>query len=228
MIKAKLGERLDAGIRTALPFLFRGRLSPNALSVAGVLVSLAAAAAFAAGAFVAGGLLALAGGLFDLVDGAVARHQGRATAFGAFLDSTLDRVVDMLLLLGILLHYAAAGARGVALLAAGALLATVLVSYTKARAESVVPDFGGGLFERGERIVVLVLGALTGFLPLALGVVAAGSAVTVGQRVHRAHRAMERLEAAAAGPGETGRDGFDAPQAAGAAEAVRKSSGGTA
>lgn len=215
MIKAKVGERLDAGIRAVFPFLFRHRLSPNVLSVLGVVVSLAGAWALGTGAFVAGGLLALGGGLFDLVDGAVARHQGRASAFGAFLDSTLDRVVDMGLLLGVLFHYAHAGATGVALLTAAALVATVLVSYTKARAESVLPDFGGGFFERAERIGVLVLGALTGYLPLAVGVIAVGSAVTAGQRVLRARREMDR---------NGGGSAIGAPPAA---EAVRESPGGT-
>lgn len=195
MIKAKLGQDLDATIRRIFPFLFRRRIDPNLLSVLGVLVSLGGAWAFAAGSFRLGGLLVLAGGFFDLVDGAVARHHGTSTTFGAFLDSSLDRVVDMAILLGILMHYAAAGALGLAWLAGGALVATVLVSYAKARAEALLPEFGGGLFERAERIVVLVLGALFGLMPAALGVVAVGSAVTAAQRMALAYRRMEALDA---------------------------------
>lgn len=197
MLKSKLGQDLDATIRRLLPFLFRRPIEPNLLSALGVGVSLGGAWAFAAGSFRAGAVLVLVGGFFDLVDGVVARHHGTSTTFGAFLDSTLDRVVDMALLLGILMHYAAADAFGLAWLAGGALVATVLVSYAKARAEALLPEFGGGVFERAERIVVLVAGALFGLMPLALAVVAGGSAVTAVQRGILAHRKMTALDAGA-------------------------------
>jgi CDP-diacylglycerol--glycerol-3-phosphate 3-phosphatidyltransferase len=87
----------------------------------------------------------------------------------------------MALLLGLVLHYASRGAAGLAGPAALALAATVLVSYTKARAESVLPDFEGGSFERAERVVILVAGGLSGLM-LALGVIALGSAIMAGQR----------------------------------------------
>lgn len=195
MIKSKLGADLDATIRRLLPFLFRRPIDPNLLSVLGVLVSLGGAWAFAAGEFRLAAVLVLAGGLFDLVDGVVARHHGTSSTFGAFLDSSLDRVVDMALLLGILMHYAAEGALALAWLAGGALVATVMVSYAKARAESLLPELRGGLFERAERIVVLVAGALFGLMPLALAVVAAGSAATALQRMAIAYRHMQALDA---------------------------------
>jgi CDP-diacylglycerol--glycerol-3-phosphate 3-phosphatidyltransferase len=194
VLKARLGHDFDERIARALPFLFHPRVHPNALSVLGVAVSLGGAWAFAEGAFRWGAAIVLVGGVFDLVDGVVARRQGRVTTFGGFLDSSLDRVVDMALLLGLAMHYAGRGAGGLAWLAAFALVATVMVSYTKARAESVVPRFEGGLLERAERIVILVLGGLTGFMPLALGVVAVGSAITAGQRIALAHRLMGELD----------------------------------
>ena len=95
MIKSVLGDRLDGWIQSAFPFLFRRRMNPNVLTVSGTLISLAAATAFALGEFPAGGLLMLAGGFFDLIDGVVARHHGVTSRFGAFLDATLDRVTDM-------------------------------------------------------------------------------------------------------------------------------------
>ena len=195
MIKAQLGENLDESIRRLFPFLFRRAVNPNLLSLVGVIVSLAGALAFAQGALRWGAVLVLAGGFFDLVDGVVARHQQRVSAFGAFLDSTLDRLVDMGLLLGILMHYAQQGALGLAWLAGVALVATVLVSYAKARAESILPDFKGGLMERAERLLILVAGALVGLLPLALAVVAAGSVITAGQRMALAYRRMRELDA---------------------------------
>ncbi len=194
MIKAKLGDRLDAWLHSLLPFLFRRPVNPNLLTVLGTLVSIVAAVAFALGELRWGGVLILAGGAFDLIDGVVARHHGTTTTFGAFLDSTLDRLVDMALLLGIVMHYAAAGETGHVLLAGYALVATVLVSYAKARAELVVPVFEGGLLERGERIGLLAAGAILGFLVPALWIVAVGATITVVQRFALAHRAMAQLD----------------------------------
>ena len=195
MIKAKLGHRLDAAVKAVLPFLFHRPLDPNVLTVVGCLVSLGAAAAFALGWFVTGGLLILAGGIFDLVDGVIARAHGIATRFGAFLDSTLDRLTDMALLVGITMHYALVGEPGHVLLAGYALIASVLVSYAQARAELVVPIFRVGFLERAERVLILAAGALFGFLVPALWVVGVGSTITVGQRFLRAYQEMEKLDA---------------------------------
>jgi phosphatidylglycerophosphate synthase len=199
VIKATFGRSLDSAVQKAFPFLFRRPLNPNLLSVLGVLVSLGGAVSFAAGALPLGGILLFAGGFFDLVDGVVARHNSASTAFGAFLDSTLDRVVDMAILLGILMHYAEVGDLQLALLAGLASIATVMVSYTKARAESIVSGFNSGLMERAERILLLVAGALTGYLPLSLGIVAAGSAITAVQRVAMAYREMAQADATTQG-----------------------------
>jgi CDP-diacylglycerol--glycerol-3-phosphate 3-phosphatidyltransferase len=195
MIKAKFGDQLDAFIRSALPFLFRRPVNPNLLSVLGAVVSLAAAVAFPFGWFVLGGVLIIAGGAFDMVDGIVARHHGISTRFGAFLDSTLDRVSDMALLLGIAMFYALAGQPGHVLLAGYTLAASALVSYAQAKAEQVVPGFRVGIFERGERIVILALGALTGFMVPVLWILAVGSTVTVAQRIAHAYRAMTQIDA---------------------------------
>jgi CDP-diacylglycerol--glycerol-3-phosphate 3-phosphatidyltransferase len=195
VLKARFGYDFDERIARALPFLFHPRVHPNALSLVGLAVSLTGAWSFAEGRFRQGALIVLLGGVFDLVDGVVARRQGRVTTFGGFLDSSLDRVVDMALLLGLMMYYARGGEPALAWLAALALVATVLVSYTKARAESVLPGFEGGILERAERIVILVAGGLAGAMPLALAVVALGSAITAGQRIAQAQRRMAELDA---------------------------------
>ena len=195
MIKAS-GKNLDDWIRRLFPFLFRWRLDPNALTVTGALVSTAAAVAFAVGSLRAAGLLILAGGFFDLVDGVVARERGIATRFGAFLDSTLDRWADVVLLVGISVHYAHENAPHHVALAGLVLATTVLVSYTKARAQLVLEHFEIGLMERAERVVILAAGALFGLLVAALWIVAIGSAITAGQRIALAYREMQRLDAA--------------------------------
>jgi phosphatidylglycerophosphate synthase len=203
VIKAKFGDRLDAELLHLAPVLFRRPVNPNLLSLIGVLVSLAAAAVFTLGWFALGGLLVVAGGAFDLIDGVVARYHGIATRFGAFLDSTLDRVSDMALLLGIAMYYAHAGQPEHVLLAGYTLAASALVSYAQARAELVVPSFRVGILERGERIAILALGALSGFMIPALWVLAVGSTVTVIQRFARAYRAMAAIDAGErAGVGE--------------------------
>ena len=202
MIKAKFGDRLDALVQRAMPFLLRKPVNPNLLSVIGVVVSLAAAAVFPLGWFVVGGVLIVAGGAFDLIDGVVARYHGRSTRFGAFLDSTLDRVSDMALLLGIAMYYALSGEPGHVLLAGYTLAASALVSYAQAKAELVVPGFQVGIFERGERIVILALGALTGFMVTALWVLAVGNTITVVQRFAHAYREMAEIDAVESSVGE--------------------------
>jgi len=195
VIKEKLGSRLDGWIHAALPFLFRRPLNPNLLTVTGALVSLVAALAFAHGSFLAAGILVLAGGFFDLIDGVVARHHGVSTRFGAFLDSTLDRLVDMALLIGIAMYFAQTGRPGGVLLAGTALVATVLVSYSKACAERSVPQVTVGVLERGERVGILAAGAIFDLLVPALWIVAIGSTITVIQRFVRAYREMQQIDA---------------------------------
>ena len=196
MIKSVAGQRLDAVIHRLFPFLFVWRLNPNALTLVGAGISLLSAVAFARGEFRWAGALMLFGGFFDLVDGVVARHQGTSSRFGAFLDATLDRFSDMALLAGISVHYASAGEPGRVALAGATLVVTVLVSYSKARAELVVPGFSVGLFERGERVGVLAAGAILGFMLPALWLIAIGSTVTVAQRIALAYREMERMDRA--------------------------------
>lgn len=200
MIKAKLGDRIDGWLQRGLPFLFRRPVNPNILTVIGVLITLGAAALFPAGWFVLGGILMLAGCAFDMVDGVVARTHGISTRFGAFLDSTLDRVADMALLLGIAMYYALRGEPGHVLLAGYVLAASALVSYAQARAELVLPRFRVGFFERGERIGILAAGALFGVMVPALWVLAFGSTLTVIQRFAAAYRAMSLLDASEQAP----------------------------
>jgi len=203
MIKAKFGDRIDGFVRTVFPFLFTRRLDPTVLTIFGAVVSTGAAAAFACGHLRTGGVLILAGGFFDLVDGVVARHHGTSSTFGAFLDSTLDRYVDMALLLGIALHFAAQGRTDLVGLTGVVWIASVLVSYAKARAELFVRVLEGGLLERGERVGLLAAGAILGFLDPALWILALGGLYTVAQRFRMAYLQMQALDAAslAAAPG---------------------------
>ena len=196
MIKQKLGKKLDGWVHIVFPFLFKRELNPNLLTMIGVLVSCGAAVALALGHFVAGGVLILLGGIFDLVDGVVARHFEIQTQFGAFLDSTMDRLVDMMILFGVLVYFASVGQLGMVLLVAVVLMGSVMTSYTKARAELFVPQLSSGFFERGERILLLALGAMSGLMIPALWLLAVGTTVTAVQRFAIAARELESRESA--------------------------------
>jgi soluble lytic murein transglycosylase len=170
--------------------LFRLRLRPNHLTVAGLGVSLLAAAAFVTGRTrLAGGLLLLAG-LFDFFDGSLARASGQVTAFGAFLDSVIDRYSDLVVLLGIVVLFAQMPhARG-AIVAMAGLVGSVMVSYTKARAESIGIECNVGVMERPERLICLIGGALFDLLEPSLWLLAILANVTAIQRILHTRRAV--------------------------------------
>lgn len=170
--------------------LFRLRLRPNHLTVAGLGVSLLAASAFVTGRTrIAGGLLLLAG-LFDFFDGSLARASGQVTAFGAFLDSVIDRYSDLVVLLGIVVLFAQMPhARG-AIVAMAGLVGSVMVSYTKARAESIGVECNVGVMERPERLICLIAGALFDLLEPALWLLAILANVTAIQRILHTRRAV--------------------------------------
>jgi CDP-diacylglycerol--glycerol-3-phosphate 3-phosphatidyltransferase len=196
VIKERLGQRIDDWIHLGLPFLFRRPLNPNWLTVTGALVSLVAALVFAQGHFLVAGVVMLFGGSFDLIDGVVARHFGTSSSFGAFLDSSLDRFVDMALLLGLAFYYGSQGELVPQFLAEVVLVCSIMTSYAKARAELVIPHLPGGMLERGERIGLLAAGAILNIMVPVLWVLALGTAITVVQRFWAAHRGMTRFDAA--------------------------------
>jgi CDP-diacylglycerol--glycerol-3-phosphate 3-phosphatidyltransferase len=168
--------------------LLRFRLRPNHLTVLGLGVSLLAGLAFALGRVRwAGGLLILAS-LFDLFDGSLARVSGQVTPFGAFLDSVIDRYSDLLVLLGVLFLFIRAGRIGEILLTMATLIGTVMVSYTKARAQAIGVACDVGLMERPERQLCLIAGAVFHLLTPALWVLAVLVNVTALQRILFARR----------------------------------------
>jgi CDP-diacylglycerol--glycerol-3-phosphate 3-phosphatidyltransferase len=194
MIKDRLGTDLDRILVRALPFLPRLRVRPDTLTSLGAAFSVLAGAAFVCRAPRGAGLLMLVAGLFDLVDGVVARAQGTTSMWGAFYDSSMDRLADLSVFSGIAIGFAIAGdADGVAL-ACAAQVGSVMTSYTRARAEKHISSLSVGLMERGERWGILLLGAIMGWLEIALGVVAIGAGITSVQRLLAARRLLRQLE----------------------------------
>ncbi|HXG04911.1 MAG TPA: CDP-alcohol phosphatidyltransferase family protein, partial [Candidatus Binatia bacterium] len=170
--------------------LYRLHLRPNHLTVAGLGVSLLAASAFVAGRVRMAGVLLLLAGLFDFFDGSLARASRQVTPFGAFLDSVIDRYSDLVVLLGIVVLFARMPhARG-ALVAMAGLVGSVMVSYTKARAESIGVECTVGMMERPERLICLIAGALLDLLEPALWVLAVLANLTAVQRIVFTWRAV--------------------------------------
>jgi len=158
-------------------------IPPNVITWLALLLNLWGGILFAAGRFAAAGGMMLLAGLCDLLDGPVARRQNRVSLFGAFLDSILDRYADLILFLGLLVYYSHVNRFGYAMLAGAAMAGSVMVSYAKARAESLVPTVDVGFWERPERLVLMILGALTNRMDVALWILAIGPNVTVIHRI---------------------------------------------
>ncbi len=168
-------------------------ISPNTITWLGFLLTVGAAALIATEHLLAAGLIVLLAGLFDILDGALARRTNRTTRFGGILDSTLDRLSEAALLLGILVLFLLAeeqsglftliAPKWSILLVGVALLVSPLVSYIRARAEAMGLECQVGLFTRAERVVVLVVGLLVNQIVIALFIIVVFSFVTVGHRL---------------------------------------------
>lgn len=158
-------------------------INPNVLTFFGMVVNFWAAVDFAMGLFAWGASLIFLAGFLDMLDGQVARRGKRVTAFGGFLDSTLDRYSDMALYMGLLVFYARHGRTSYVVLAAAATAGSVMVSYARARAECLIPTCKVGFMERPERVVLLILGGLLDRMAPALWVIAVVSTITVIHRI---------------------------------------------
>jgi CDP-diacylglycerol--glycerol-3-phosphate 3-phosphatidyltransferase len=154
-------------------------IPPNVITWSALFLNLWAGILFAAGRFAAAGGMMILAGLCDLLDGPIARRQNRVSIFGGFLDSILDRYADLILFLGLLVYYTRVNRFLYAVLVATAMAGAVMVSYAKARAESLVPKSEVGFWDRPERLVLMILGALVNRMPLVLWILAIGSNLTV-------------------------------------------------
>src|SRR6202011_1065281 len=158
-------------------------VNPNVITFLGFVVNFGAAGSFAVGRFRTGALIILFAGFLDMLDGQVARRQNRVTAFGAFYDSTLDRYADMALYMGLLVYYSVSGRTPYVVVAAVATAGSVMVSYARARAESLIPLCKVGFMERPERLVLLIIGGLVNRMGPVLWVIAVVSTITVIHRI---------------------------------------------
>jgi len=180
MLSEKFGHALDKPLEKMarkIPF------SPNSLSVTGFIITLFACYILSFD-FLTGGVLILVGAIFDVLDGIVARTQNKMTRFGAFLDSVLDRYSDAFILLAIAYNMAkVSNATGV-VLSLGTLLGSFLISYSRARAEGIGEECKYGLMERPERLILLSIGAISGFIIPTLWALVILTNFTVMQRIY--------------------------------------------
>ena len=170
------------------------RIHPNVLTFIGLLINLWAAVEFARGNFVKAGLIVLGAGLFDMVDGRVARETNRVTRFGGFFDSVLDRYSDLGVLMGLLVYYARIDRFFYIVLTAVVMTGSVMISYSRSRAENTIPKCKVGFLERPERVVLIIIGALFGRMGAVLWVMAVLSNLTVIHRMIYTWQETKRLE----------------------------------
>jgi CDP-diacylglycerol--glycerol-3-phosphate 3-phosphatidyltransferase len=178
--------------------LIESRLTPNAISLTGFALNLVAAALVWERLFVLGGIAFVVGSVMDTLDGRYSRMSGKGTPFGAFLDSTLDRIEEGVVLTAVAGYFALTGNRVAAAAVVVAVLASLMVSYTRARAEALGVECKVGIATRPVRVVILAIGllfaTLQGFelLEPAVYVLAGLSVVTVGQRIWHVRDALSR------------------------------------
>jgi phosphatidylglycerophosphate synthase len=173
-------------------------LSPTVFTIVGLGVSAGAGVAFAAGVLRLGGVLVLLAGFFDMFDGVYARVNEKASRFGAFVDSTVDRYSESAYLTGLIYYYASLQNKDMALLTVLVLIGSVIVSYIKARAESLIESCTVGIMERPERMILLAVGCLIGgwFIFGSLLLLAVLVHVTAIQRIVYTGRELRRTRKA--------------------------------
>src|SRR4051794_1970946 len=208
MFGASIGRAAQRIIDAIVRWLALGHINPNILTVIGVALNVGCGLLFGLGWFFAAGIALVVANLFDMLDGQVARLSGRVTRFGGFLDSSLDRLSDMVVFVGLMVFYArdteAHSTLNVFLAGAG-LMGSVMVSYASARAESLIPKCDVGFLRRPERVVLFIIGALSTHpgssnffanrMPAVLWVLAVGSYWTFAHRMYHTWRELTKSDA---------------------------------
>jgi CDP-diacylglycerol---glycerol-3-phosphate 3-phosphatidyltransferase len=189
-----IGRFFGVFINALVNVLALYRINPNVLTFLGLVVNIWAAFLFAAGKFRWGAVVVIFAGLFDMVDGRVARETNQVTRFGGFFDSVLDRYSDLAVLAGMLVYYASIDRFFYVVLTAIAMMGTALVSYSRARAENMIPRCKVGFMERPERVVLVIIGGLFNRMAQVLWVIAVLANVSVISRMIYTWQETRRLE----------------------------------
>jgi CDP-diacylglycerol--glycerol-3-phosphate 3-phosphatidyltransferase len=183
MLRHIVKKWIEPPLKALAQALVRRNISPTLLTLTGLMINAVAAFLYFSGFIVAGGATIVFAGLFDMLDGAVARASGKASGFGGFTDSVVDRYSDFLIFGGVLAYFAREGDLLMTLISAVSLCGAFLVSYVRARAELVIPTCAVGLMERPERIIVLAAGSIFGFLDVAIWFICITTHITALHRI---------------------------------------------
>ena len=183
ILRQQIGALLEGLLRPVAQTLARSDISPNHVTVAGLVVNLIAAWLITRGDFFFAGVMYLLGGGFDLLDGMLARATNKVTAVGAYLDSTLDRISEGVIFAAIAYVFAREGHAVDAGMVLLALLGSLLVSYPRARAEALSVACKMGIATRPERVVLIALGLVTGWLAPVIYLLVVLTGITVIQRI---------------------------------------------
>src|SRR5580765_7314309 len=208
MLGAEIGRGAMRIINAMVRVLASLGIPPNVLTTIGVTINMGCGVLFGFGEFFGAGIVLIVANLFDMLDGNVARLSGRVTKYGSFLDSTLDRLSDMGSFLGIMIFYARITPQHSILnvfLAGVGMVASVLVSYTTARSEGLGVKANVGFLQRPERVVLLIIGALSTWnwasdnffanrMPQVLWLLAIGSMWTLIQRMIYIRRELRQMD----------------------------------
>src|SRR6476646_3627486 len=179
-------------LRAIINLCVRLRIHPNTLTLIGVIVNVGAAWALGFGRFMLAFVMMLVANIFDFIDGKVAHLLQLQSEFGAFWDSTLDRFSDLALLTGLIFLYSKLGRSDYVMVAALALIFSIMTSYARARAESLVQKCKVGFMERPERIVLFMIGAFTNRMAAVLWVILVLSFLAVANRIYYTYLALNR------------------------------------
>jgi CDP-diacylglycerol--glycerol-3-phosphate 3-phosphatidyltransferase len=183
-------------LRVIINTCVRLGIHPNILTFVGVLINIAAAWALALGKFVTAAVIMVVANIFDFIDGKVAFESQAVSAFGGFWDSVVDRFSDISLFIGLIYLYSQMGRTDYVMLAAIAMMFAIMTSYTRARAESLIPKCKVGFMERPERIVLFMIGAFTNRMAAVLWVILVLSIFTVADRIILTWRELKNAEGA--------------------------------
>jgi len=194
MISQSIGRGGKFILDRIVRILTRFHINPNLLTFTGVLISFWAAWEFGFGRFFRGGLIIILAGLFDMLDGEVARVSRSTTRFGAFYDSVIDRYSDIIILQGLMVYYARRQMLGYVVLVGVVFMGAIMTSYTRARAECLIPSCKVGFMERPERIVLLIIGGLANRMEAVLWVLAVLGNWTVINRIYYTWKKLPKPE----------------------------------
>ena len=186
-----IGQICMFPLRAIITTCVRLRIHPNMLTFVGVLINVAAAWALALGKFVTAGVIMVVANIFDFIDGKVAHESQAVSAFGGFWDSVIDRFSDISLFIGLIYLYSRLGRTDYVMLTAIAMMFAIMTSYTRARAESLIPKCKVGFMERPERIVLFMIGAFTNRMAAVMWVIVVLSVFTVADRIIYTYRELD-------------------------------------